>query len=170
MKNNLRAATLAATAMLVLGFQAGAAGAAPVTATAQAKAKVLKQISVSKSADLNFGTVVVSNTAGTVVIDADGVRNCGSGLTCSGATAAGAFTIAGTKNENVTISASPSVQLTSAEDSSVKMTATLALSTAALKLSNGGAGVFNVGGTLAVGASQADGLYEGSFNVTVDYQ
>ena len=48
------------------------------------------------------------------------------------------------------------------------MTSTLLSSAATLTLA--ATNSFNVGGTLAVGASQADGVYTGTFTATVDYQ
>ena len=158
------------TAACAAALAASPSQAAPATASADAKAKILKQISVSKTADLDFGTVVVSTTAGTVGISTDGTLSCDAALTCSGATSAAGFSISGSKNEMVTVSGDNSVTLRNTEDNTKTMTAALSRSAASLKLSNVGAGSFAVGGTLSVAASQADGLYEGSFDVTVDYQ
>ena len=170
MTRSYRTAALAVTALFAAGLGATVASAAPVTATAQAKAKVLKQISVTKAADLDFGTIVVSTSAGTVAIDAAGSRTCDAALTCSGTVSAAAFAIGGTKNEAVTITSDPSVTLINALDGSQTMTAALVRSANGLTLDNSGKGSFNVGGTLSVAASQLDGLYSGDFNVTVDYQ
>ena len=165
-----RTAVLAATAMLTAALGAGTASAAPVTTSADAKAKVLKQISVTKSADLDFGTVVVGTAAGTVGVASDGTLACDAALTCTGSTSAAAFTISGSKNEFVTITGDNSVTLKNADDSTKTMTASLTRSAGSLKLSTTGGGTFAVGGTLSVGASQTDGLYSGAFNVTVNYQ
>lgn len=159
-----------AAACLITLSAAGAAQAAPATASASAKAKILKQISVSKAAELDFGTIVVSTTAGSVGIGTDGGLTCDAALTCSGATSAAAFNIAGSKNEFVTISGDNNVTLKNADDATKTMVASLTRSDASLKLSNSGSGSFTVGGELAIAASQTDGVYEGSFNVTVDYQ
>ena len=48
------------------------------------------------------------------------------------------------------------------------MTASLTPSTGTITLAGGDS--FSVGGTLNVGANQADGAYSGTFTVTVDYQ
>ncbi len=50
------------------------------------------------------------------------------------------------------------------------MTATLVESAATATLDGTGAATFTVGGTLSVAASQAEGVYLGTFNVTADYQ
>ncbi|HEV2747158.1 MAG TPA: DUF4402 domain-containing protein [Allosphingosinicella sp.] len=161
---------MAGTAVFAVTLGAGAVQAAPATASADAKAKVLKQISVTKTADLDFGTIVVSTTAGTVAIATDGTLSCAAALTCSGSTSAAGFTISGSKNEFVTISGDNSAVLKNADDNSKTMTASLDRSAETVKLNNTGGGSFTVGGTLSVAASQVDGLYQGSFNVTVDYQ
>ena len=79
-------------------------------------------------------------------------------------TAAG-FDVTGTAGETVSVASDPTVTLTSGTNS---MTANIVASASTLTLT-GGTGSFNVGGLLNVGANQADGAYEGSFNVTVNY-
>lgn len=160
----------AVTAACAAALAASPAQAAPATASADAKAKVLKQISVTKTADLDFGTVVVSTTAGSVGIATDGTLSCDAALTCSGSTSAAGFSISGSKNEMVTISGDNSVTLRNAADNTKTMIASLSRSAGSLKLNATGGGNFAVGGTLSVAASQTDGLYQGSFNVSVDYQ
>lgn len=152
---------VAATALF--GIQ-GTAHAA--TASAQASAAVLSPIAVTKTADLAFGTVIPSAAASTVTMTGAGTFTCGSGLTCSGTHNAAGFSISGTDGSAVTISSDPTVTLTSG---SYSMSASLTPSVASLTLASG-AGTFNVGGVLAVGASQAAGTYAGTFNVTVNYQ
>lgn len=168
MTKKFQAAALAGT--LVLAFGTTVANAAPFTASAQARAKVLKQISVTKTADLNFGTIVVGAAAGTVAIAADGSRACDAALTCSGTVSSAAFDISGSKKEVVTITSDALVTLVNADDATQTMTASLARSANSATLTNAGAASFNVGGTLSVAASQLDGNYTGNFNVTVDYQ
>ena len=146
----------------------GAQGANAATATATAKAKILKQITVTKSSDLDFGTIVTGATASTVAVSAAGVATCGSGLTCTGTTTAAGFGVTGTTGEVVTISAAGPVSLTSGANT---MSATLVASSATKTLTGvATTDAFTVGGTLAVGANQADGVYSGNFTVTVNYQ
>lgn len=169
MTSKIKGALLAAAA--IAGFAGvSTANAAPFTATAQAKAKILKQISVTKSADLNFGSIVVGTVAGNVAISTAGARTCAAALTCSGTVSAAGFDIVGSKSEIVTISADSSVSLNTTP-AGTPMVATLTASgaTATLGASDGKAS-FTVGGSLPVAASQADGSYAGTFNVSVDYQ
>jgi len=151
------AATAAAAAFAATGAQAA-------TATADAKAQILRQITVTKTADLDFGTIVTGAAASTVVISPTGARTCGAGLVCTNAVSAAGFGIVGTVGQVVTIASDPTVALTSGANN---MSATLLTSAATRTLT--GTDAFTVGGTLAVGANQADGAYTGTFTVTVNY-
>ena len=157
----------ALTAAGVLAVALGGTAAYAATASATAKAKILKQVTVTKTADLDFGTVVTGTAPGTVIISSAGARTCGTGLVCSGSTAAAAFGIVGTTGQTVTISTPLTVSLTSGLNS---MSAGLLSSAATRTLSGTAADQVTVGGTLSVGANPADGDYTGSFAVTVDYQ
>jgi hypothetical protein len=157
-------AIVATTTLAALGLGATAANAA--TATADARAKILAQLTLNRLSHLEFGTIVTGAAASTVAISSAGVRTCGVGLVCSGTTSAADFLIGGTTGQVVTISVPATVSLTSGLNS---MTASLAPSAATTTLV-ANAGAFSVGGTLAVGANQADGDYLGTFTATVDYQ
>ncbi|MFM6853682.1 MAG: DUF4402 domain-containing protein [Sphingopyxis sp.] len=156
-------------AIAAFAISAGAAQAAPVTASATAKAKILKQITVTKTVDLDFGTIVAGSAASTVAISTGSVRTCGAGLTCTGTVTAANFDIGGSNNAVVTVTGDNTVAL--ANGTGGTMSATLTRSAATLTLTNAAVGgSFQVGGTLSLGANQADGAYTGTFNVTVDYQ
>ena len=86
----LKAAVAVAT-LAALSLGATAANAA--TANATARAKILRQITLANTSDLQFGTIVTGAAASTVAISSGGARTCGSGLVCSGATTAAGFTI-----------------------------------------------------------------------------
>jgi Mat/Ecp fimbriae major subunit len=155
----------AALAGSVFAAAFAATGAQAATATATAKAQILRQITVTKTADLDFGTIVTGAAASTVIVSPAGVRTCGVGLVCTNAVTAAAFGIVGTTGSVVTLASDPTVTLNSGTNS---MTATLLTSAATRTLT--GTDSFTVGGTLAVGAAQADGAYTGTFTVTVNYQ
>ncbi len=143
----------------------GATAARADTATADARANILQQVTVnSDGSALDFGTIVTGAAASTVSVSAGG-RSCGAGLVCSGTTSAAGFDVTGTAGETVSVASDPTVTLTSGTNS---MTANIVASVSTLTLT-GGTGSFNVGGLLNVGANQADGAYQGTFNVTVNY-
>lgn len=164
MNKNVLKAAIVGSLLASFGLSATAAHAA--TASATAKAKILRQVTVTNTSDLQFGTIVSSPTASTVVISTAGARTCGAGIVCSSAFSAANFDVTGTSGQVVTVSVPTSVTLTSGTFS---MVADLATSATSLTLANN-AGTFAVGGTLNVGANQSDGDYEGTFSVTADYQ
>lgn len=166
MKTRMMKAALCGSLLVVMGLGANTAHAA--TTTADAKARILSQITVSKVSgqDLDFGAIVSGASASTVQISTAGSRTCGAGITCSGTTSAAGFSITGTTGETVTIGSDANVTLNG--PGGATMSATLASSLATLTLD--GSDGFTVGGTLGVNASQAAGNYSGTFNVTVNYQ
>ncbi len=166
MTSKIYSAVLAGTAVLAITL--GATSAQAASDTAEARARVLRALTLTNNTALDFGAVVAAAGAGTVQISAAGARTCGGSLTCSGTVSAAEFDITGgTSGEIVSINADPSVTLTSGVNS---MTATLVESAATATLDGTGAATFTVGGTLSVAASQAEGVYLGTFNVTADYQ
>ena len=168
MKIQMLKALVATTALAAMGLGATAANAA--TADGTARAKILRQVTVTNTSDLQFGTIVTGAAASTVGVSTAGARTCGGGLVCSGTTTAANFNIVGTAAQIVTISVPGTVSLTSGANS---MSATLVSSSAPTNLatlSAGGTASFTVGGTLSVGAAQADGDYAGTFTATVNYQ
>ena len=158
----IKAALLSAV-VLASGMAATSANAA--TATATARANILRQLTVTRTADLDFGTIVTGAAAATVAVSSGGARTCGAGLTCTGTVSAANFNVVGTVGSVVTTSVGGTVTLTSGGNN---MTATLAGSGATITLD--GTDDYAVGGTLSVGANQADGVYTGTFTATVNYQ
>lgn len=169
MTNRINKLALATTAIFALGLGSTGASAAPASANAVAKAKILKQLTITRNADLDFGTIVTGTAASTVAIDASGARTCGAGLTCSQTPTAARFTVTGSNNTVVTVTAPTSVTLASGTNN---MTASLTVQPT-LNLGNSGNTGTSLafGGTLNVGANQADGVYASpDFAVTVNYQ
>ena len=164
MKIQMLKAAIAGSVLAAMAFGATSANAATESATA--RAKILRQVTVTNSTDLQFGTIVTGAAASTVTVSTAGVRSCGAGLVCSGTTTAATFAIGGTTGSVTTVSVPATVTLNSGANS---MTAALNASAATVTMV-ANAGAFTVGGVLTVGASQADGDYVGSFNATVDYQ
>jgi Mat/Ecp fimbriae major subunit len=164
MKTQMIKAAILGSVIASLGL--GATSAQAATATATARAKILRQVTVTNSTDLQFGTIVTGTAPSTVIVSTLGARTCGAGLVCSGVTTAAAFAIGGTTGQIVTISVPATVQLDSGTNN---MIATLT-SSAATATMVANAGAFTVGGTLTVGADQADGDYAGNFIATVNYQ
>ena len=139
-------------------------------ATGQASAVVVTPISVSETASLSFGNIAPSATAGEVTVSTAGARSVTGGVSELGGTvAAGAFTVdgSGSATYGITLPANGVVTLTgpgtamAVKDFGHSLSGTPTLS--------GGTGSFTVGATLEVGASQAEGTYNGTYTVSVNY-
>lgn len=160
----------ALAAVVAMGFSASAAHAA--NATASARANILRSVSITKTADLDFGTIAPSNTAvSTVQVNAAGGVTCGTGLVCSGATSAAGFEISGANGQTVAITADASVTLNNTTTPGTTMTASLTPNSSTMLLTATPANnAFKVAGTLSVAPGQAEGAYAGTFTVNVNYQ
>jgi spore coat protein U-like protein len=142
------------------------------TANANAAATIVTPIKITKTVDLNFGAIVPSSTAGTVVVGYDNSRT-GSGVTLIsqlGTHSAASFTVTGEANASFYVSLPTEEALTISGGGSETMTVSSFFHNATGTLDGTGAENFNVGATLAVAANQVPGLYNGTFNVTVTYE
>lgn len=141
---------------------------------ATATAKILRPLTISFVQNLDFGVIVLTGAsfAGEIVsISQAGALTCGSNpgvvLTCSGSAQPARYKLVGTNNATVTIS-SPGFNLTGP--------GTLAFTPSAPATVNLGAtgsttGVtFSIGGSITLASTTPDGVYNGTFQVTADYQ
>jgi hypothetical protein len=159
------------TVVLAFGFS-GSAGAQSNSATnsCNATATIVTGISLTKTADLNFGSVVPGGAAGAVVMSPAGARSAtgGASLGSSTGSSAGSFTVAGLASAAYSITLPASTTIASGGNN---MTVDTFASTPSGTgtLSGGGTQTLSIGATLHVAASQPTGTYSGSFNVTVTY-
>lgn len=170
MLNTLRRSALAglalsASALLFVGSSAFAA-----SQDVQSTANIIQPLSIQLNSDfasLDFGDIVAGNTAGTVTIALDGSRtNTGGATLAGGDYNVAVFTVNGEGGHSYVLSVPQSVTLDNGTD-----TMTAALShTGSGTLDQSGQETITVGGTLDVGANQAQGAYTGIFNVTANYQ
>ncbi|WP_310468502.1 DUF4402 domain-containing protein [Sphingomonas sp.] len=166
--------TAAAAALLLTATPALAAPVGPSDRNATATARIVKPLTLTWVQDLNLGTVLLSGAgawAGAVVsISRAGAFSCANAnVVCSGANQVARYNVTGTNNQTVTITA-PGVTLVNQNDNtktlpmSVDSPGTVALS------NSGNTGVdFSLGGSITVASTTTDGVYLGTFNVTVDY-
>jgi hypothetical protein len=149
------------------------------TATALAKGLVLQPLTLTKVDDLDFGTILASNVAGTVKIDADdGGRSFTGGVTlvASNAGGRGLFTGAGTKDQEVFLTLTPPAQnllvSTSNAADTVEVSEMVFDQDDSATRTIGDLGTFDVGvgATFEIKGGQANGYYQADFDVTADYQ
>lgn len=184
MKFNVRLGAAGVTLFAALGV-ASAAQAAPVTQTAEARAEIVRALTLVKDTDLDFGQVAVAG-AGTVVVDPDGtVSTCSTNLTCYGTTSGAKFDVTtGSigKTLNVTLpsnlilrrgggavgNAADELEL-SAYTTNAAGSGPYTVTLAADASGSNGVATFSVGGSLAFDGSEVEGVYTGTIQVSVDY-
>jgi hypothetical protein len=184
--HNLRGLLAFAVLAVATMTSANAFAQASATGQANANATIAKPITITKTADLNFGTIV-PNSAGnlTVTIDTAGALTMGGvsdGAHLGGTTGAAAFDVTGRPNAAYSITLPNSVTLTGLTDNTQSLTAdafkdtkggdTTVPTTGTSSLSAGpgtGTDNFSVGGTLTVPAGTVAQDYQGTLSVTVAY-
>ena len=151
---------------------AAPANAAPVAATQNAggKALILIPLTLTKVADLEFGTVVESSTSGTVTVPADGsARTFTGGVipVASPVPARAQFAGAGTPGELVNMFLAPPANLKDAAGDTLPISMNLEATNITIDSTH--AFFVGVGGTITVAANQPDGDYTGVFTVLAQY-
>ena len=146
------------------------------SASATATATMIIPISIANAADMSFGNVAASGTAGTVELTPAGARNPTGGVSLPAATgtvAAASFTVTGEGTSTYAITL-PSTAYTITE--TVGGVATMDVDTFTSSPSGTGAltagsQTITVGATLNVNAGQIAGTYTNAtgFDVTVNY-
>lgn len=163
-----------AIAALFLGFSVNAMAQNTANANASASATIVSPLSISKTRDLNFGTIVAnSENAGTVTLatTSDATSSATTGVTMApGSTSNTAvFAISGDANRTFNITMPATVTLAGPGIATMDITLTKNLSATNNALT-GGTSTLYVGGSLAVAANQAAGAYTGEFNVAIAYE
>ncbi len=164
----MRRQTVMAAMMLAFAVVSPASAA---SVNASVKAKVLKPLQLTVKQGLDMGTILMSGSIAsniTVSLSPSGGLTCPAPLTCSGAPLPGIINIAGSNGAAVTILA-PAVDLTNATGSKIRFTPNLPSSVTLTNSGNPGTD-FNMGGSLTITPTTADGNYTGVVTVTADYQ
>jgi hypothetical protein len=166
MSKFIRMTSLAAAAALIGATPALAAPVGPSGGrNATATARIIKPLTLTWEQDLDLGTILLSGpgawTGATVSLSHDG------------------YNVTGTNTQVVTIISPDTITLTNANNALQTLVMTVSCPGGAgtgdcpgsVALGNSGAlGVdFNLGGSITVDSTTGDGVYSGTFDVTVDY-
>ncbi|WP_395945800.1 DUF4402 domain-containing protein [Brevundimonas sp.] len=170
---------LSAVAVVAISvFAAPAFAQSSASTTGSGSITVIRPLTITKTADLKFGTVVrPASGSGTAVVSAAGARSVTGGVVglASGDTpAAAAFTVAGEGGQSVSVTIPASFSMANGSDTlTVTTSNSLTGSAASQVLSNalGSAGslAFTVGGSVPVASTTTTGAYTGSFTVSAAY-
>lgn len=167
---------------IAAGGAALAALATPVSAqnaasaTASASTTILQPLTISKTADLNFGTIVKPTATGTstITVSSTGSRTI-TGSNAVAANTAGvssaAFLVRGEGGQQFGITVPASFKMTSGTSTLTVTTSNPVGATGVLSGSVGSQGTLalGIGGTLKITKATVSGAYSGTFKVTVVY-
>lgn len=161
----------AAAALLLSATPALAVG--PSDKNATATARIIKPLTLTFVQDLNLGTIMLGAgtwTGETVGLTSGGAFSCSMvNVTCSGTKQVAKYKVTGTNNQTVTVTA-PNVTLKNQNDLTKTLLMTVDNPGSVALNNSGNTGVeFALGGSISVDSTTVDGVYLGTFNVTVDY-
>jgi spore coat protein U-like protein len=168
---NILVGAASATAIFALATSASAA-----TASADTNAKIIQPITITKDADMNFGTLIRPAADATVTLGTDGVVSGVTKVTGSTSTAA-KFTVNGEGGQQYSITEEAS--LSNGENSLALTLTKIAGETGTLDedvgtlsgaLGAAGSGELLYGASFPITSATATGAYTGTLEVTVNYQ
>ena len=167
---------ISAGALTALALVSTPANAQVVASSqANAHARIVQPLTLTGVRDLNLGTIVLSGTGpytDTVEITQAGVFSCGANVTCSGTTQTAQYDATGTQGQTLTVSVSPTIALENQTNTlAPDLTLTVyAPAVGSVVLDSAGEVTFDIGGSIQVSDTTADGVYLGTFDVEADYQ
>lgn len=162
------------TLCLGIVFFTNKSSLAQYSASATAAVNIVSPIAITKNADMSFGNIAATGTAGTVILAPGGTRSKTGGITLTavtGTVSAATFTVTGQASFTYSVTL-PGSAVTLASGGNSMTAGTFTSSPSATgTLSAGGTQVVTVGATLNVAANQAAGTYTTAtpFSVTVNY-
>jgi hypothetical protein len=189
-KHLMKKKLLSLAAILAIGFFTSNVEAQTTTVTGKttatnAGARLIKPMTIENTGDLYFGTISVVAGSGTVTLNPKDAIRTFLGSTANGGVGDAATTpyyaVTGTKNATYAVSlpGNSDVIVTETGDGTTGATMKIVDFTASFggsddkkvisTLSSEGLDNFKVGATLEVADGQESGIYEGTFNVSVDY-
>lgn len=174
LKRKIAISLTASTVFAVSGFSSSVLAA---TAATSASVDIVQAISVTKVADPDFGVVIPTATAGTVVLSPDGSVVATNVSHQAGTEVVGSFTVSGTNNQAYVITDPGTIILSGTLDVDTWTVtnangdcANIDIASCSPSLSGTGGDTLSLGGTLNVPASQAQGQYTTNFSLEVLYQ
>ncbi|MFC3713643.1 DUF4402 domain-containing protein [Sphingoaurantiacus capsulatus] len=163
-------------ALTMVGTSGAALAQASATQSTTGTTRILQAITLTKTSDLAFGSIVKAATAGTNTITIDqttgarAITGAGGGALATSTSGRAAFTVAGEGGQTFSITA-PNFSMTRTGGSETLAVTTAAAATGTIGGTIGTAGnvTIGVGGAITVANTTVSGNYTGTFNVTVAY-
>lgn len=166
MTYSVRLAVLAAAA--TIAATPAVAQVSPSNGPAEARATIVKPLTLSRLAHLDFGSIVVWGD-GTVAMDQSGTLNCTvATLVCAASGTPAEFQVTGSNNRVVQVNASDTTITNGTDTLNFTIDAPTTVTLPNSGVNNGTS--FTVGGSIDVFETTSAGLYTGDMDVTVQYQ
>ncbi len=156
-----------AVAVLSLAATTAAFASTSATATATGTAIFVRPLSITKTADLGLGIVVIGN-GGNVHVTTDGVLYPNNVAVLPGNVSAARFTVNGEPNYSYSIILPSSAPISNGTDT-LHIDNFQSMPSGASVLPASGTEEIAVGADVTFDPNQAPGTYTGTFNVTVMY-
>ena len=165
-------AAVAALTLATTPAFAAPVGPDPSSRNATATVTIKKPLTLVWVDDLDLGTITLvdGGVASTVGITHAGVYSCPTAsVTCTGTPKVARYKVTGVNNTTVTINAGD-VSLTNPDPTSTPLLMTVSSPGTVALANSGTAGKeFALGGSVTVDGSTVEGVYSGTFDVTVNY-
>lgn len=141
------------------------------TATSTVAVQIDSQaITLANTQGLNFGVILPFGSSGTVTVSSAGLSTASNAYISNAASVTpSSWAVNGVPNAPYAITLPTSVTISSGTDTMTVTAFSRSGGTSQLALDAGGNSSFNVGARLNVGANQPAGVYNGTFDVTVNY-
>lgn len=168
----------AAAALITVAVAAPAMAQSSAQTTGTGSITVIRPLTITKNADLKFGTVVRPSTgSGTVAVSAAGARSVAGGVVglSSGDTPQAAqFTVDGEGGQSISVTIPATFSIANGSDTltvttSNNLSGSAATQTLSNSLGSAGSLSFRVGGSVPVASTSPTGTYSGTFTVSAAY-
>ncbi|GAA0620571.1 hypothetical protein GCM10009422_15300 [Brevundimonas kwangchunensis] len=168
----------AAAALVTVAIAAPAMAQSSAQTTGTGSITVIRPLTITKNADLKFGTVVRPSTgSGTVTVSAAGARSVAGGVVglSSGDTPQAAqFTVDGEGGQSISVTIPSTFSIANGSDTltvttSNNLSGSAATQTLSNSLGSAGSLSFRVGGSVPVASTSPTGTYSGTFTVSAAY-
>ena len=158
--------SIAATALLASAMSYNTMAA---TDTGNAAAQIVTAITITNTTDLYFGSIQPAAAGDTIQLDtSDNAVPVGASVV-TGTPTSGSFDVGGTAGAAYTVTL-PASTLISSGGNNMTVNNFSHDAGATPTIGGGGSSTLNIGADLVIGAAQPEGVYTGTYDVTVDYQ
>lgn len=157
---------LAMPVVLLSAFSSGAGAQTGPHVAGEVSVTILRALAAQQESGLSFGRILPAAADGEISLSPAGALDCGEARLCSGTARAASFRIWGSDGL-IAVTVPQTVQLAGPGAESISFQPVP--STHQISLQNG-EGRLTLGGTLRIAAGQSAGVYQGQYEISLEYQ